>query len=124
MTYYIYANKRYETATDVEAAVTAMKQALDTQPTLYCHIKQLSGDAESGWIIPSYTLTDDQILNLSDTAYYSVYSQYSGENFMGITGQEALVKVEEYKKVYGARLRVNELHTVDAPTNEDMSGYV
>lgn len=124
MTHYIYKNEHYNTIDEVNAAVTATKDVLDNQPIEYCEIKQLTGNAEDGWIIPDTLMTNDEILAITNDGYYSVYSQFSGQNYIGLTAAETLEKLEEFKIMYGNTCQVNTILTITAPTNEDMSVYV
>ena len=124
MTYYIYAGTKYNTEAEVNAAVVAMKDVLDNNPSAYAQIKLLSGSATDGWSIPAQALTDAEIAAISGDGFYSAYSEFSGETHLGLTAAEAIAKVQEYKIKYGQYHSVNTLHIVTIPTNVDMSGYV
>ena len=150
MSKYTYAFEELNTVSEVEAAVVTMKNAMDTQPTLFCGVTNLTAtDVADAWDVGS-SLTDTQINNLTveTSGKYSVYSVYSGENSMPLTASQVISKVLEHKKLYGSIKNVNKYleytstmedlddgnggtvsqevisvqeHNV---TNEDMSGYV
>ena len=124
MTHYIYKNTHYNTIDEVNAAVAATKDLLDNQPNEYCEIKQLTGNAEEGWVIPDTAMTNAEVLAINDNGYYSAYSQFSGQTHIGLTASETLEKLEEFKIMYGNNYQVNTISTISAPTNENMSVYV
>jgi len=124
MTSYSYLNVTYNTLAEAEAAVTAFKDQLDNQPTLYCEMKEVTGSDEEGWSYSSDYLSDAQILALDSAKRYYTYSQYQGEALHGLTAAEATAKKNEYRNAYATRAQANTLKTISAPTNEDMSIYV
>lgn len=123
---WLYALEAYSSEAEVNAAVTAMKSKLDNEPTVWCEVKLLSGNANDGWIVPSEKLTNAQINNLDANSFYNVSAVFSGTTYTGISGTEAATRVNEIRTEYAQNLGVNTITKVDpyAPTNEDMSGYV
>ena len=123
---YFYSGQRYDTQSDVEAAVTALKTRLDNNPTDWVDVQLLSGSEESGWVLPVDYLTDAEINSVSDDNYYSVSAKISGDSFVGLTGSQATAKVAELRTAYATHLLANTIvESIETtPTNEDMSGYV
>ena len=123
---YFYSGQRYDTQSEVEAAVTALKTRLDNNPTDWVDVQLLSGSEESGWILPVDYLTDAEINAVSADNHYSVSAKVSGDSFVGLTGPETTAKVAELRTAYAVHLQANTIvqSTTQAPTNEDMSGYV
>ena len=93
---------------------------------MWCEVKLLGGNANDGWVVPSEKLTDAQINNLDENSFYNVSAVLSGTTYTGISGAEAVTRVNELRTEYAQNLGVNTITKVDpyAPTNEDMSGYV
>ena len=120
-----YANVAYETEALAEAAVLVMKERLENNPTDWVVVKELSGNANDGWVVPATTLTDSEINSLDNTKHYSVAAVISGDNDLGLTASEATAKVAEHRTVYADQYRVNTLVKVEeySPSNADMSGY-
>lgn len=121
---YSYNQQQYETLEQVNSAVLALKIRLDNNPTDWCVVKVLSGNAEDGWVVPSETLSDAEIGNLSEDNHYSVSSIYDGTSYIGINGIEATQKVREMRTQYATGLRANTIIREYSPTETDMSGYV
>lgn len=121
---YSYNQQQYETLEQVNSAVSALKVRLDNNPTDWCVVKVLSGNAEDGWVIPSETLNDAEIGNLSESNHYSVSSIHDGTSYIGINGNEATQKVREMRTQYATGLRANTIIKEYSPTETDMSGYV
>ncbi len=121
---YSYNQQQYETVEQVNNAVAELKVRLDNNPTDWCVVKVLSGNAEDGWTIPTETLSDSEIGNLSEDSYYSVSSIYDGTSYVGVSGNEASQKVREMRTQYATGLRANTIIKEYAPTETDMSGYV
>ena len=123
---YNYNRQSYDTVTEVEAAVTALKARLDNNPTDWCTAKLLSGNAEDGWVVPSETLSDSDILNPVADSHYNLSSIPDGTTYTAITGTELTQRVNEMRTSYANWIQANTITKIDtyAPTNEDMSGYV
>lgn len=121
---WIYNNNAYNTEAEVNAAVTALKNRLDNNPTDWVVVKEVTSNGEGGWIVTPTPLTDEEINNLDTTKYYNVNSVPAGDTFIGLTGEEAAVKVVELRSLYANWIRANVIVKEYAPTNEDMSGYV
>ena len=51
-------------------------------------------------LLPTETLTDEQINNLSTDSYYNVSSVHSGTTYTGITGTETITRVSELRTEY------------------------
>jgi len=147
---YTYAFQELDTVTEVEAAVVTMKSTLDTQPTLFCGVTNITPtDVADAWDVED-NLTDSEInaLTSSSAGNYIVYSVYGGENTMPLTASEVITKVRQYRNEYGAIKRVDKYFeytstmedqddgkggtiamevismTEHNVTNEDMSSYV
>ncbi len=120
-----YANVAYETEALAEAAVLVMKERLENNPTDWVVVKELSGNANDGWVVPGTTLTDSEINNLDDTKHYNVSSVLAGDTDIGLTASEATAKIAEHRTVYSDNYRVNTLVKVEeySPSNADMSVY-
>ena len=120
-----YANVAYETEALAEAAVLVMKERLENNPTDWVVVKELSGNANDGWVVPATALTDSEINNLDDTKHYNVSSVLAGDTDIGLTASEATAKIAEHRTVYSDSFRVNTLVKIEeySPSNADMSGY-
>jgi hypothetical protein len=123
---YNYNRQSYDTVTEVEAAVTELKTRLDNNPTDWCTAKLLSGNAEDGWVVPSETLSDSDILNPVATSYYNLSAVFDGTTYTGISGIELTQRVNELRVSYANWIRANTITKIEeySPSNEDMSGYV
>lgn len=119
-----YKGKNYSTEAEAQQAVVDFKNALDNQPSTYCTVRRLGGNAEDGWVVPPEQLTDEEILSVSD-GWYSIHSSLHGPQLMPLTAAEVLEKVQEYK-TQEARLFLADkiIYTAEYSTDEDMSGYV
>jgi hypothetical protein len=124
-TKWIYAYTEYTTQADVDAAVVAQRDRLDNNPTDWVVVKELTGNASDGWVVPSETLTDDQINGLDSTKHYSVAAIHKGDNDLGLTASEAAAKVAEHRAAYAEYMRVNTIAKIQeySPSNVDMSAY-
>lgn len=124
---YVYKQTEYETIEEVNAAVTALKSRLDNNPTDWCVVKLLSGNAVDGWVVPSIGLNDEMINNnIVADSYYNVSSVNDGTTYTAINGTETLQRVQEMRTRYATWVQANTIYSFDeqVPTNEDMSGYV
>jgi hypothetical protein len=124
---YVYAQNDYQTIEEVNAAVTSLKNRLDNNPTDWCVVKLLSGNAVDGWVVPSIGLNDEMINNhISPDSYYNVSSVNDGTTYTAITGTEAIQRVQEMRTKYATWVQANTIYSFDeqVPSNEDMSGYV
>lgn len=126
-----YCGTDYETEALANAAVLNTKSRLDNNPTDWVVVKELSGSAATGWLIPVDTLTDSEIDNLDTTKFYSVASVKHPDMDFGLTSSEVTAKVAQHRASYAVFLRVNVIVKIEdtvlteyAPTNVDMSGYV
>lgn len=125
-TNWYYFNTKYSSQEDANQKVLAVKQRLDNNPTDWVVVKKLGGSAESGWIIPTEGLTDQEINNLSASHYYLVSAVINGESSIGLSSVQANAKVLAHRKEYCDFYMVNTITEIKlyAPTNVDMSGYV
>lgn len=125
-TQWFYALQTYDSEADVNAAVTDMKSKLDNEPTAWCEVKLLGGNANDGWIVPPEKLTDTEINNLDANSFYNVSAVISGTTYTAISGSEAVTRINELRTEYAQNLGVNTITKVNPyePTNQDMSGYV
>jgi len=121
---YYYAQQTYDTKAEVDAAVVAFKDRLDNNPTDWVTVKLLGGSETDGWIVPTETLTDAEINNLSGDSFYSVIEVHGGNTYTGLTSAEAITKVAEVRTKYAQWKLVNTITETYAPTNVDMSVYV
>lgn len=121
---WIYNNNAYNTEAEVNAAVTALKSRLDNNPTDWVLVKEVTPNGEGGWVVAPTPLTDEEINNLDSTKYYNVNSVPAGDTFIGLTGEEAAVKVVELRSLYASWIRANSIIKEYSPTETDMSGYV
>lgn len=119
-----YTGNKYTSESDVNAAVTAFKSRLDNNPTDWVVVKEVTSDGSGGWVVPSDTLTDEQINNMSPDSYYNVNAVHSGTTYTGITGTEATTRVQELRTEYAGWMDADIIRSEYAPTSEDMSGYV
>jgi|TARA_B100000035_G_C20643802_1_gene397837 hypothetical protein len=137
MTEYSYASRIYTSLENVEAAVTAMKQRLDNNPTDWCVVKPMINPRTiaiySGNVIgydSGDALTDTQINALSSSStVYNVYSIHEGDNFTEVAEADVAGKVRNMRRDYARRFNVDKYINFDKEqtlnvTNEDMSGYV
>ena len=142
MSRYVYALNQYETVDEVNAAVTSLKNTLDTKPTTWCVVKPMINprtiELPQGNVIgydSGDPLTDAQInaLNpdewLGGNGIYNVYSVNDGDNFTEVSEALAVQKVRTMRTQYARwlvvnRYFVNETGAVMNVQNEDMSGYV
>lgn len=123
-TKWIYANSEYSTQAEVDAAVVAQKARLDNNPTDWVIVKELTGNASDGWVVPSETLSDSEANSLDTTKHYSVASVHDGDNDLGLNYTEATAKIAEHRTRYAQSRQLNTVYKVDPPSNVDMSGYV
>jgi hypothetical protein len=121
---YFYAQQSYDTVAQVEAAITAFKSRLDNNPTDWATVKLLGGSEADGWIIPTETLTDTEINNISGDGLYSVAEVHGGNTYTGITSAEVTTKIAEIRASYAQWKMANTITETYPPSNEDMSGYV
>jgi hypothetical protein len=124
-TTWFYKDTEYTSEDNVNQAVLDFKNRLDNNPTDWVVVRQLTGDAESGWVIPVEKLTDTEINNLDGAHYYSVSSVIGGGSEVGLTATEAAAKVAEYRSEFANNWRVNTITKVQgySPSNADMSAY-
>lgn len=131
---YYYAAKQYDTESEAQAAVDAMKLRLENNPSDWIKAKEITGSAEAGWQINAKLLTDAELLNPSSDKTYMAYSQATGENVMPLTAAELAAKRDELRTPYAQLMNVNEINKADdsnlkgieeviTPTT-DMSGYI
>ena len=125
-TKWYYANVEYETEALVEAAVLVMKDRLENNPTDWVVVKELSGNASDGWVVPAATLTDSEINNLDVTKHYNVSALISGDNDIGLTASEATARITEHRGTYANHYRVNTIVKIQeySPPNTDMSDFI
>ncbi len=135
MTKFLYAQKYYETETEVANAASKIKVELDTLPTKWCvvkpSIKQTTLVIDGETIVAHEygdALNDTQILSLDDSdTRYNVYAVHDGDNHTNLSRAEAGIIVSNIKTSYARWLEVNNYYDKEKAipiTNEDMSGYV
>ena len=134
---YIYSGKAYETKDELDVAVTAIKNILDTQPTTWCVVKPMINpqtiETEDGDVIGYASgdpLTDEEINALRDAdKIYNVYSVNAGDNFTEVSEVDVVGKIRAMRKEYANWLRVHIYHDTvtdgdKSVANEDMTIYV
>lgn len=124
MSTYVYNQNTYDTKEQLDAAITALKVQLDTMPSTWVSVKELSGDAISGWVVPVNSLSDAQILNPDTSKFYNVSAIYDGITYTAVSGVDLAAKVNEVRTSYARYIQANTIVERYAPTNEDMSLYV
>jgi hypothetical protein len=124
-TTWFYSGEQYSTEALVNAAVLDQKARLDSNPTHWVSVKELSGNASDGWIVPATTLTDSEINSLDATKHYNVSAVISGDTDTGLTAAEATAKIAEHRATYADYFRVNTISKMQeySPSNADMSVY-
>lgn len=132
---YVYAANQYDTESDAQNAVSAVKLRLDNNPTDWMTAKEIIGSPESGWQMQPIRLTDSELLNPASDKTYMAYSKTLGENVMPLTASELEAKRNTYRAAYAQSLSVTVITKTDdenlttASSEEiqtivDMSGYV
>ena len=122
-TTWFYKDTEYTSEADVNQAVLDFKSRLDNNPTDWVTVRQLTGDAVNGWVVPTDELTDAEINALDQAQHYSVSSVVDGGSEVGLTATETTAKVAEYRSGFAEFYRANTIVKAYAPTNVDMSGY-
>lgn len=121
---WVYTGTEYTTEDEANAAVVERKARLENNPTDWAIVKELTGNADDGWVVPSETLSDSEINSLDATKYYSVAAVVDGNNDLGLTASEATAKVAEHRTSYARFIQANTILLLYPPSNVDMSGYV
>ena len=142
MSRYIYAEAAYDTVSDVEAAVTAMKKRLDNNPTDWCVVKPVVKTKtinidDKDIVAYEYgnPLSDTQIKALSSSDdVYNLFSVNDGYNYTAVSESDTVIGVQHMRKSYAKWLDVSKYYDTQVEegqplithnvTNEDMSGYV
>lgn len=115
---YIYSFKGYNSLEEAESAAADMKNIFDNNPNKYSSVKQLVGSEESGWIIPTEVLSDEEILNASTTGRYLVSNYASGNTNLGAdytTLQEALASA---RTEFAHHFEVNKIYKIEVGEGE------
>lgn len=125
-THYIYANKRFSTVEEVDAAILEMKTVLLSQPTKWCQVKLVNKDSSGSYVIPAVCLTDDEVLGISDTGEYAFSSGVDGSSFVGLSAADTIAEVNRTMREYASQMYVNTVIKVEdyQPTCTDMSTFV
>tara|TARA_R110000764_G_scaffold232939_1_gene325596 strand:+ start:353 stop:730 length:378 start_codon:yes stop_codon:yes gene_type:complete len=121
---WFYKNEEYTTKAEVDQAVVDFKFRLDNNPTDWSVVKQLTGDAVSGWVVPEDELSDVEINALDAQQHYSISSTVGGDSQVGLTATEITAKVAEYRTEYARVCQADLIVNTYNPTNVDMSGYI
>jgi len=131
---YMYNGTEYSTEAAAQAAVPTLKTRMENNPTDWMEAKELTGSSESGWVITGDNITDAEILSPDSTKTYSCYSQYDGENYIGLTSTELTSKVDFFRRKYGNYCNAAKIVKVETgadtetvteiDTTIDMSGYI
>lgn len=125
-TKWYYAYQEYETEELCDAAVLAMKEKIDNEPTEYIEVTRVTQSSNGGWIVHNSQLTDEEILEIGNDGYYNIHSPLLGESLVGVTGETLQTKLIEYRRVYAEQNEVNTKRCVTElnPTIADMSVYL
>jgi hypothetical protein len=134
---YVYQASIFSTEQEAQDAVLAQKVRLDNNPTDWISVKLVEGSAESGWVMPPETLTDNEINNLNLDGVYAVSSIVGGDNAMPLSAEQVSQKSVTYRAEYAMHNLVTQLLKIDdsfavgeeghvtvIPTVEDMSVYL
>lgn len=121
---YFYALNEYKSVADIDVAASEMLNTLQTKPTTWCQVKLLSGNPVDGFSIPTGTLSDAEVLNISGDGWYSVSAEISGFNEVGLTAQQAIDAVNNLRTEYADYHRVSTYTvTEEIGVSLDFSGY-
>tara|TARA_R110000868_G_scaffold87792_1_gene245166 strand:- start:98 stop:487 length:390 start_codon:yes stop_codon:yes gene_type:complete len=107
-----YFGVNYSTEEEANQGVVDRQDRLENNPTDWVVVKKLSKDAKGRWIIPTDTLTDQEINNLDASFFYSVASIIEGDFDLGLNSEETTLKIAEHRNVYTDFFLVNELITM------------
>ena len=131
---YFYNGTEYATEAEAQAVVPSLKTRMENNPTDWMEAKELVGSNESGWTITDDQLTDAEILSPDSTKTYSCYSQYDGQNYIGLTHTELTAKVDYLRRKYGDYCNAVKIVKIDTDTTPetiteiettvDMSNYI
>jgi hypothetical protein len=116
---YFYNGTEYATEAEAQAVVPTLKTQIENNPTDWMEAKELIGSNESGWTITDDQLTDAEILSPDSTKMYSCYSQYDGENYIGLTHTELTSKVDYLRRKYGDYCNAAKIVKIDTTTNPE-----
>lgn len=125
-TKFYYNSKEFLSIEDAEEEVVVVYNKLENNPNEWCTVKEITGNADDGWNIPSEKLNDTQILNLDPSKTYSVTSTISGDTHVGLNATDTATKVSEFRTLFAQYVRANEIlkREIITPSSHDMSGYV
>lgn len=125
-TKFYYNNKEFLSIEDAEAEVVVVYNKLENNPTEWCIVKEITGNANDGWNIPAETMTDTQILNLNPSKTYSITSTISGDNHVGLNAGDTTTKISEFRTLFAQYIKANEIlkREIITPSSHDMSGYI
>lgn len=118
---YIYVSQSYDSLEAAESAAADMKGVLDNNPNRYCCVKQLVGSEESGWAIPSELLSDEGILNASNTGRYLISNYASGHTNLGADYNALQEAILHARKEFARHFQVNEIHKLEIEEGENPS---
>lgn len=124
---YYYLGEEYDSLDAANVAASNHKTKMETQPSEFIKIKEVTGSDESGWTISSTTLTDNEILAIHSTSdkHYSVSSIHHGDNEIGLTAAEAIAEIDRLMKKYGSWARVDIITLIeDLATETDMTAFL
>ena len=141
MSEYNYAHTLYQSVDDVEAAVSALKNQLENNPTIWYTVKpqintrlmQLVDGTEITVFDDGDALSDTEIMALSssDDGLYHIYAIKDGDNLTDLSAEDLITKVALIRNSYARWLQADKYFQktddYEAPnieiavTNEDMS---
>jgi len=124
---YYYIGEEFDTLESANAAVAEHKTKLETCPSEFIRVKEVTGSAEAGWVMTPDLLNDEQILAIdpdSDKCYY-VASIEHGDNKVGLTATETITEINRLLRKYGSWANVDKIVTVEETTAQtDMSNFL
>ena len=128
---YNYATNPYETLNEVEAAVTALKNQLENNPTLWCSVKPqintrqmtLVDGTEITVFDDGDALSDTEIMAISssDEGLYHVDAIHDGDNMTDLNAEDAISKVALLRNSYARSLTADKYIEI---TERDTEGDV
>lgn len=124
MLQYSYCNTLYQTPEEAQAAASAKLVDLQTKPSTWCEIKELTQNPDGSFIVPAETIPDADAFNLQADKYYNVSDITSGVAYTAITGVEANQRVLELRTEYVQAYDVATIHVYgELATEADFSNY-
>mgnify|MGYP003625593038 CR=1 FL=1 len=115
---YFYGLVLHATRVEAEAAKAAREIRLQSNPSDWMVVKQITGSDDAGWTMHPTLLTDAQILNIDVNGNYCTSSPVHGENAMPLTATQLTEKVSEYRQAYKDQNFYNDIVEVEVGTGK------